>query len=113
MSDGRIAVVFVDQAVSKDGDALLVEGERPVPPRTRVERFELAASDHVPGCLCCRARSPAASALSRLFLAHATRPREPLWRVLVLATPEGRQAVLAALEQDVLLRARFGLRPGG
>ncbi len=112
MGDGRIPLAFVDHVAPAKGEAVLVVGERAVPPDASVERFgRAAAGGHVPGCPCCHPRSPVAAALNRLFLAHAKGSREPVSRVLVLASAEGRRAVLAAIETDVMLRARFRPMP--
>ena len=45
---------------------------------------------HLPGCSCCVARSPAATALAAVFRARATGAAPYFSRLLVLASPAGR-----------------------
>jgi hypothetical protein len=81
-----------------------------------VARFAVPASignlGHPFGCACCLPRGPVAEALGRLFLARARGEAALFDSVLVVTrTPAGAAAVLAALEGDVVTRARFRLAP--
>jgi len=109
--DSRILVRF-GAAADAGMAALLVEDGAAVPPGRSVARFAVPTTAHVLGCACCVARSPAALALGRLFLARA-RGEAALFDavVAVTRTPAGVAAVRAALEQDVVTRARFRLAP--
>lgn len=113
--DGRIPVAFAASVPQASREVLLVEGDAPVPAGTIVERFLAEKGRHPVGCVCCRPRSPAAQALSRLYLAYARGEISSISGVLVLtATEAARDSIVAALEADVVLRARFRLagRPG-
>lgn len=105
MSDGRIPVVIGGAA--GDGDAVLLEGEGPLPPGAASARFTLAGGGHAIGCACCVPRSDAGRALGRLFLARARGEVAAFGRVVVVASEEGRAAVEAAVGGDVLASARF------
>ena len=110
ISDGRIPVAFAAAVPQASGAALLVEGDAAVPSGTIFERFPAEKRRHPFGCVCCRSRSPAAQALSRLLLAYARGEISAMSGVLVLvATEAGRDSVCAALETDVVLQARFRL----
>ncbi len=102
--DSRIAVRF--GRTVEDGAAALIEGDGRS--AASVAHFTLPATLHGPGCACCLPRGPAAVALGRLFLARA-RGEAPLFDtvVAVTRTPAGEAAVRAALEDDVVTRARF------
>lgn len=65
-------------------------------------------SGHAPGCGCCGARSPAAFALDRLFLARVT-GRVPFFtRVLAAtATARGALALEVALARDPVVPMRY------
>jgi hypothetical protein len=104
--DSRISVRFAPAAA--DGAAALIEGGGPT--AGPVAHFTLPAAMHVPGCACCLPRGPVAVALGRLFLARA-RGEAPLFDtvVAVTRTPAGEAAVRAALDDDVVTRARFRL----
>ncbi len=109
-SDGRIPIAFIASVAQAKGEAFLVEGNASVPPGTVVERFSARVQRHAFGCVCCRSRSPAAQALSRLSVAYAKGAINT--GVLVYAaTEEGRASVSAALKDDVVLQARFRLTP--
>jgi hypothetical protein len=112
--DSRILV-----RVGDPGDsgvfALLIEDGAPaiaVPPGQSVVRFAVPATRHALGCACCPPRGPVAQALGRLFLARA-RGEAALFDTVVAVThtPAGEAAVRAALDQDVVTRARFRLAP--
>ena len=110
--DARVEVVCGPVAAWRPGDALLVEGEQPVPPGAPVARLQLPARPpHPAGCACCVPRSPAADALSRLFLARARGEMPFFRRVLVVGSAVAEAAVRQALAQDPVLLARF--RDGG
>jgi hypothetical protein len=104
--DMRIAVRLGSAA--EEGAAALIEGAGPT--AGSVAHFTLPATAHLPGCACCLPRGPAAVALGRLFLARA-RGEAPLFDtvVAVTRTPAGAAAVRAALDEDVVTRARFRL----
>ncbi len=104
--DSRIAVRFAPTA--DRAPAALIEGDGPT--AASVAHFTLPATAHVLGCACCLPRGPASVALGRLFLARA-RGEAPLFDtvVAVTRTPAGEAAVRAALEGDVVTRARFRL----
>lgn len=102
--DSRIPVLFGPQPQA--GDAVLAEEGQAVPMAGYVQRFAPGAA-HGLGCACCVARSPAAEALAALFRARAMGSAPYFSRVVVLASPEGRVALLAALEGDALARARY------
>ena len=108
--DARVPVAFGSASDADAGSALLIEGDAPAPNGVAIARFAGAAlsGPHPPGCSCCSARSPAAVALGRLFLARA-RGEVAFFRtvVAVCRTPEGEAAVRAALESDPLVIAWF------
>jgi hypothetical protein len=106
--DARIPVVFVaDPSEVGPDDALLLEGERPVPEGVALARF-VVGGEHAPACACCTGRSAAARALSELFLARARGQGAYFKRVCVVcASVEGREAVAAALTLDVLASGWF------
>ncbi len=116
--DSRLMVRFAGAADSPahSATALLIEQGVP-PPATApdaaaVARFALPATAHALGCACCLPRGPVAVALGRLFLARA-RGEAPLFHTVLAVTHSaaGRAAVRAALETDVVTRARFRLAP--
>ncbi len=76
-------------------------------------RFTVAKPGHGTGCTCCSLRGPAADALTRLFRERATGVAPFFSRVLILASPEGEAEIGAALEDDVVCRARYRLASGG
>jgi hypothetical protein len=109
--DSRILVRF-GAATDAGVAALLVEDGAAVPPGRAVARFAVPATAHALGCACCVPRGPAALALGRLFLARVRGETAPFDAVMaVTRTPAGMAAVRAALEQDVVTRARFRLAP--
>ena len=110
VSDARIPVLIGGPDPGDSATALLVEGEPPTSPGRAVAGFVLARSPHLPGCLCCAPRTPAARALARLFLARARGDAPPFARVLALPqTDAGAAAIRDALAADVLAAARFRL----
>jgi hypothetical protein len=110
--DDRLRVRFGSVADAKPDEALLVEGEAPVPADLVTGRFRVVTSrlSHNVGCTCCSPRGPVAEALGRLFLARA-RGEVVLFRsvVAVVATAAGKAAVRAALAEDQLSAGRFRL----
>jgi hypothetical protein len=111
-ADGRLAVRFGLGEDAEPGEALLAEGEDPLPPGHPVARFSLRPGlrGHPIGCACCSPRGPVAEALGRLFLARA-RGEVAFFRsvVAVTATPAGEAAVRAALAEDQVSAGRFRL----
>ena len=110
--DARVPVRFGRLEDASVEAALLVEDDAPVAPTVAagwvVERFTVPRdAPHPVGCICCVARSPAAQALSRLFLARA-RGEVPMFReVVVVATPDGEVAARAALAGDPVSSSWF------
>ncbi|MGA9866022.1 MAG: hypothetical protein WBQ75_06230 [Acetobacteraceae bacterium] len=91
--------------------ALLLEGDLASPTGFPSARFEVgSAFGHAVGCACCRPRGAAAEALSRLYLARVRGTATPFAEVLVVtASAAGRRAVVDAIANDPLTRARFCL----
>jgi hypothetical protein len=112
--DSRLMIRFGGAAEGAPATALLVEDGDPaahVPPSAvTVARFALPATSHVVGCACCLPRGPVSVALGRLFVARA-RGEVGLFNEVVAVTHSqaGAAAVRAALEDDVVTRARFRL----
>ncbi len=106
--DARLPIRFGTAEEAKRDAAFLIEGTAAAPPGRIAEHFLLPAGPtHPPGCTCCAGRSPAAQALSRLFLARA-RGEAPMFREIVaVASPAGQAAVRAAVKQDPLASAWF------
>ena len=113
-SDDRVPVRFGAAADAGPDEALLIEGDAPAPGRPAIARFVLRArlATHPLGCGCCTPRGPVAEALGRLFLARA-RGEVPWFSSVVAVTigAPGRDAVLGALQADVVTAARFRLEP--
>lgn len=113
MTDSRIPLVFLtaeELAQTPQGprDALLREGTGA--DGAGVAWFTLPKANHVLGCACCPPRNAAGQALGRLFLARGRGECCHFNRVLaVLRTEAARQAILAALEGDMLASAAFRL----
>jgi hypothetical protein len=107
--DARIPVIFGQQP-SADDMVLLEEGLA-APALGHVQRFSTKLPGHLPGCSCCVARSPAATALASVFRARATGTAPYFNQLLIFSSPAGRLDIEAALAQDALCRARFRL-PG-
>ncbi len=111
--DPRIPLRFGGMAQAGAGAALLIEAAEgtPLPASPAgIARFVLPATAHLPGCACCLPRGPVAVALGRLFLARA-RGEVPFFDtvVAVVQGEAGAKAVRAALQDDVVTRARFRL----
>ncbi len=112
--DARIPLtILADQpalmAAVGGGDAAVLLAGPPVdlPAGLAVERFDASAA-HAVACSCCGGRTPAATALDRLFQARV-RGTVPWFRRVLAFTPGAEAAVRAAVEQDTLARARFRL----
>ncbi len=113
-ADSRIAVRF-GSAAEAAGAALLIEAggdAGAAVPGGAVAYFALPVSAHALGCACCLPRGPVAVALGRLFLARARGEAALFGQVVaVTSSAAGRAAVRAALQDDVVTRARFRLLP--
>ncbi len=107
-SDDRIPLRFGTPGEAGPGDALLLEQGHPAPAGTAiaVARFAPAAM-HGAFCACCVARSPAATALGRLFQDRAT--GRVAWFTRVLAVVADQAALADALRSDRLVAARYRL----
>lgn len=83
----------------------------PLPPTAvALVSFDVTTTTHAAGCSCCAGRSPAASALDRLFQARVRNACPWFDRVVALAeTPEAAEAIRDALASDALAVARFRL----
>ena len=87
--------------------AVITDVAEPLPGAVATERFAPRAA-HRFGCGCCGGRSAAAVALDRLFQARARNTVPWFARVAVLAaSATAEQDIAAALDQDVLTRARY------
>jgi hypothetical protein len=110
--DGRVSVRFGPADEAGQDEALLVEGNAPVPDGRTVARFMLADGliGHSAGCVCCIPHGPVAEALGRLFLARA-RGEVAFFRtvVAVMATPAGEAALRAALATDQVAAGRYSV----
>jgi hypothetical protein len=107
--DARVPVVFATMCELGPDDALLTDGTATAPIVARFAPLPdvTAAGAHPAGCACCVARSPAADALTRLFLARARRDVAFFHRVVaVVGNPE---AVRDALRTDAMVTGRFRL----
>src|SRR6516164_7450930 len=102
--DTRIPVIFGQQPGADD--MVLLEDGQPPPAAGHVQVFTTKLPGHLPGCYCCVARSPAATALATAFRARATGSAPYFTRLLVLASPAGDMDISLALAQDALCRAR-------
>lgn len=108
--DPRLPVV-VGEADGPTDAAYLLEGSGAAPAEAApLARFVPDGASHLAGCRCCGGRSGAARALDALFLARA-RGEAKLFGVVValVQTDAGRDALVAALEEDRVVRARFRL----
>ena len=110
--DARILVRF--RSAAAPGAALLIEdgGADAMLPGRPTACFAASQTIHAAGCRCCLPRGPVSLALGRLFLARA-RGEVAFFDVVVAVTltPAGAAAVRAALQDDVVTRARFRLAP--
>jgi hypothetical protein len=107
--DARMPLVFGQAAEAGPTDALLCEGEG-TPGKGRDWFQPDAGSSHPADCACCTPRNGAGMALARLILARGRGTGVFFNRVIVVvASPAGRAAVLAALESDPLVSCVFRL----
>jgi hypothetical protein len=106
-ADTRIPIVLG----GKPGpdDAVLVEDGQDMPKTGYAVRFALAGGKpgHMMGCACCTLRGPAADALGGMFQARARGSAPFFKRVVVLASPDGEAAIRAAIDEDVVTKARY------
>lgn len=107
--DARLPVYFAGFSEAPACAAVLAEEGAEVPPGRPVERFHPIALGHPAGCACCGPRSPAAQALSRLFVGRGRGTVPFFSSVLVVAGPAGEHAVLDALTRDAAVAAWFRL----
>jgi hypothetical protein len=104
--DARVPVVFGEIGDAGPDDALLIDGGAEAPEGRVVVRLAAEVQPaHVKGCVCCVPRSAAGSALAGLFLSRG-RGEVPFFRRVVAVTPD-RQAVLDAIENDMLASGWF------
>ncbi len=90
--------------------AVLAEAPPPAlpPGAAALVSFDLSGPTHAIGCACCAGRSPAATALDRLFQARVRGACGWFERVVALAeTDLARAEVAAALKDDAVTAARF------
>jgi len=104
-TDTRIQIVMGGEP--GPADAVLVEDGCDMPAAGYAVRFALGLPGHALGCACCTLRGPAADALGRMFRERATGVAPFFSRVVVLASPEGEHVVREAVENDVLVKARY------
>ena len=95
MLDARVPVVFGNRCDAREDDAVLAGGLDGVP-------------GHEAGCACCGTRTPAAQALSDLFMQRA-RGEVAFFRRVLVEGHTAEAAVRAALQLDPVAAARFRL----
>jgi hypothetical protein len=95
MFDARVPVVFGASLDAREGDAVLADGLEGAP-------------GHDAGCACCMTRTPAAQALSRLFMRRA-RGEVAFFRRVLVDGHAAEVSVRAALRSDPVVAARFRL----
>ncbi|WP_372618633.1 hypothetical protein [Falsiroseomonas sp.] len=115
--DARIPLVTVADAtalvaVLAEGRPAAVLAEWPAPAMpadvVAMEDFPAAGAAHAAACACCGGRSPAATALDRLFQARVRGSCGWFERVVALAGSEAaRSQLAAALRDDAVTAARF------
>lgn len=94
----------------KQDDAVLVQEGCAPPDGAEIVawfRVEERKIGHGAGCLCCVQRGAVAEALTRLYLDRARGTLPAFGRMVVVGDTNGKTTVRAALDGDVLLRARF------
>lgn len=114
--DARIPVRLAEDAAAlavmlAEGPPAAVLASLPAPAllpgAVTLGSFDASAS-HAVACACCGGRSPAATALDRLFQARVRSQCPWFDRVVALAeTAEARAAIAAALAEDAVTAARF------
>lgn len=107
--DARLPVHVTGFSEAPADAAVLAEEGMEVPPGRPVDRFRVMMLGHPPGCTCCGPRSPAAQALSRLFVGRGRGTVPFFSSVLVIAGRDGQRAVLDALTRDPAVAAWFRL----
>lgn len=108
MEEDRRIPVYIGTPPGAD-DAVLVEDGHAMPEAGYAIRFVAPKFGHQPGCFCCAARGPAASAFSAMYRDRAMGAAPYFNRVVVLASLSGEADVKAALDQDAVTKARFKL----
>lgn len=106
----QVAPGALAEALAASPDAAVLAEEGVVAPVGAVAEHFLPgdASGHAPGCGCCGARSPAAFALDRLFLARVTGRAPFFTRVLAATlTERGALALAVALAADPVVPTRY------
>jgi hypothetical protein len=104
--DARVPVVFGAIGDAGPDDALLLDGEMAAPDGRIVARLSGAPTPaHVAGCVCCAPQSEAGSALASLFLKRGRGEVGHFRRVLAIT--DNRDAVIAAVQGDVLASGWF------
>ena len=107
-TDDRIDVIFAPAAAAVVPDALLTDVPPPPGFAGAVARFAAGAGmAHSIGCGCCGGRAPAAVALAGLFTARAR--GDVAFFTRVIADVRDAALVQRALEDDIVVRARFKL----
>ncbi|HEV7267386.1 MAG TPA: hypothetical protein VGN83_21145 [Falsiroseomonas sp.] len=99
-------------AMLAEGRPAAVLAEWPAPARpagaVAMEDFPATGAAHAVACACCGGRSPAATALDRLFQARVRGNCGWFERVVALARSEAaRSQLAAALRDDAVTAARF------
>eukprot|EP01037_Dinobryon_pediforme_P002673 gene2673-2712_t len=104
--DARIPVVFGAIDTLGPDDALLIDGDAEAPEGRVVVRLAAESKpSHTIGCVCCVPRSAAGSALAGLFLARGR--GEIAYFRRVLAVTDNREAIVEAIENDMLASGWF------
>jgi hypothetical protein len=104
-TDTRIPILL--NATPTPADAVLLEDGQNMPETGYVLRFAPGLPGHAIGCACCAPRGPAADALGKMFRERATGAAPFFKRVVVVASAEGEAAVRAAVDGDVMTKARY------
>ena len=102
--DDRISVFFAPSATAVAADALLTDAAPPPGFVGGVARFAAGAAHRI-GCGCCGGRAPVAVALAGLFTARAR--GDVAFFTRVIADVRDPDLVQLALEDDIIVRARF------
>ena len=100
--DARLPLRFGPLASRALSDAVVTDGHEVI-----AEPAARFTSDGVASCACCAPRSGAAVALAALFRQRATSTEAPFTSVLAVVDAQGRSSVLAALQSDPLIIARY------
>jgi hypothetical protein len=106
--DARVPVVFGQLDEAGVDDAVLIEGDAPVPGVGAVLRLMPGPdSGHVPGCACCVPRGLLATLLGSSFLLRARGEVAFYRRVVAVVADEA--PLRAVLADDPLISSRFRL----